>query len=125
MQKSPKKAKIQPNFRRVFSIIYIRNNIRFQPGTATYIYTIFIRMVATATINFSLAWVQLLSEGGSYWRVVFINFGLILDGVIHKNCSTEDWFTKTALRVTEIRSSKKLQLCSRTKPALFSAMNLP
>ena len=48
-----------------------------------------IRILAAATINFSLAWVQLLTEGGSYSRAAFINFGPILDGVIHKNCSTE------------------------------------
>ena len=42
--------------------------------------TVFIRIVATATINFSLAWVRLLIEGG------FINFGPILDAVIHKIC---------------------------------------
>ena len=66
---------------------------------------VYIRIVAAATINFSFAWVQLLIEGSSYSRVAFIiNFGPILDGVIHKNCSTEDWFTKTALPVIEIRS---------------------
>ena len=40
------------------------------------VHTIFIRIVvATATTNFSLAWVRLLIEGGSYSRVAFINFG--------------------------------------------------
>ena len=39
-----------------------------------------IRIVAAATINFSLAWVRLLIESGSYSRVAFINFRLILDG---------------------------------------------
>ena len=34
---------------------------------------------------------------GYYLRAVLINFRPILDGVIHKNLSTEDWFTKTAL----------------------------
>ena len=53
------------------------------------IYTVFIRIVAAATINFSLAWVRLLIEGGSYSRAAFINFGPILEGVIHKKCSTE------------------------------------
>ena len=52
-------------------------------------YTIFIRIVAVATINFSLAWVRLLIEGSSYSRAAFINFGPTLNGVIHKNCSTE------------------------------------
>ena len=49
-------------------------------------YTVFIGIVAMATINFSLALVQLLIEGGSYSRVAFINIGLIsiLDGVIQK-----------------------------------------
>ena len=77
------------------------------------IYTVFIRIVAAATINFSLAWVRLLIEGGSYSRAAFINFGPILDGIIHKNCNTEGWFSKTALRVIEILSSKKLPCCSK------------
>ena len=80
------------------------------------IHTVFIQIVAAATINFSLAWVRLLIKGGSYSRVAFINFGPILDGVIHENCSTEGWFSKTALRVIEIGSSKKLSRCSKTKP---------
>ena len=75
--------------------------------------TVFIRMVAAATINFSLAWVRLQTEGGSYSRVAFINFGPILDGVIHKNCS---WFSKIALWIIEIWSSKKLPCCSKTNP---------
>ena len=37
--------------------------------------TVFIRIVAAATINFSLAGVRLLIEGGSYSRVAFIYFG--------------------------------------------------
>ena len=87
-------------------------------------YTVFIRIVATATctITFSLAWVWLLIEGGSYSRAALINFGLILYGVIHKNRSTKDWFTKTSLQVIEIRSSKKLPRCGRIKPRLSSAM---
>ena len=51
-------------------------------------HTVFIQIAAVATINFSLAWVRLI-EGSSYSRVAFINFGPILDAVIHKNCSTE------------------------------------
>ena len=39
------------------------------------IYTVFIRIVAAATINFSLAGVRLLIEGGSYSRTDFIYFG--------------------------------------------------
>ena len=37
--------------------------------------TVFIRIVAVATINFSLAGVRLLIEGGSYSRAAFIYFG--------------------------------------------------
>ena len=80
----------------------------------------FIRIVPAATINFSLAWVWLLIEGSSYLRAAFVNFR-----PINKNHNTEDWFTKTALQVIEIRLSKKLPRYSRTKPALFSAMVLP
>ena len=87
--------------------------------------TVFIQIVAAATINFSLAWVRLLIEGSSYSRVAFINFGPILDGVFHKNCSTEGWFMKTVLRVIEIRLSKKLPRCSKTKPRPSSVMVLP
>ena len=42
-----------------------------------------------ATVNFNLAWVRLLIEGGSYFRVAFINFGPMLGGVVHKNHITE------------------------------------
>ena len=37
--------------------------------------TVFIRIVAAATINFSVAGVRLLIEGGSYSRTAFICFG--------------------------------------------------
>ena len=37
--------------------------------------TVFIRIVAAATINFSLTGVRLLIEGGSYSRTAFIYFG--------------------------------------------------
>ena len=47
--------------------------------------TIFIRIVAAATINFSLAGAQLLIEGGSYSRAAFINFGLIPHGAVDKD----------------------------------------
>ena len=89
------------------------------------LYTVFIRIVSAATINFSLAWVRLLIEGGSYSRAAFINFGPIPHSVIRKNCSTEDWFMKTSLRVINVRSSTKLLCCSRTKPRLSSAIVLP
>ena len=38
-------------------------------------YTVFIQILAAATINFSLAGVRLLIEGGAYSRAAFINFG--------------------------------------------------
>ena len=37
---------------------------------------------------------------------LFINFGPILDAVIHKICSIEGWFSKIALWVIEKRSSR-------------------
>ena len=48
-------------------------------------YTVFIRIVAAASINFSLARVRLLIKGGSYSRVTFINFGVIPPDTVHKN----------------------------------------
>ena len=87
--------------------------------------TVFIRIVAVATINFSLAWVRLLIEGGSYSRVAFIYFRPILDGIVHEDYSTEDWFAKTALEEIDIRPSKKLPRCNRTKPGLSSAIVCP
>ena len=59
------------------------------PKQKAYLDTVFIQIVTVATINFSLAWVRLLIEGGSYSRAAFINFGSILDVVIHKICSIE------------------------------------
>ena len=44
--------------------------------------TVFIRILAAATINFSLAGVRLLIEGGSYSKAAFINFGAISLAVI-------------------------------------------
>ena len=84
-------------------------------------YTVFNQIVAAATINFSLAWVWLLIEGGSYSRAAFIYLP-ILDGGVNEDCSTEDWFTKTALRDFDIRLSKKLPRC---KPRLSSAIVCP
>ena len=46
---------------------------------------VFIRIVAMATTNFSLAGVRLLIKVGSYSRVAFINFGAIPLGTVHKN----------------------------------------
>ena len=67
----------------------------------------------------------LLIEGDSYSRAAFIDFRPILDSVIHKNFSTEDWFTEPILQVIDIWSSKKLPRYSRTKPRLSSAMVWP
>ena len=66
--------------------------------------TVFIRIVAAATINFSLAWVRLLIKGGSYSRAVL----LILDQYLTVNpqkivrCSKDDCFMKTAIQIIEI-----------------------
>ena len=68
---------------------------------------------------------RLLIEGGSYSRAAFIYFRPILDRVVHEDCSTEDWFTKIALREVDIQPSKKLIRCSRTKLRLSSAMVCP
>ena len=57
-----------------------------------FIGTIFIRIVAAATNNFSLAGVQLLFEGG------YINFGVIPHGAIYKNSNAKGWFTRIALQ---------------------------
>ena len=51
-----------------------------------YYSAVFIRIVATATINFFLARVRLLIEGGSYSRSAFINLiRRIPRGAIHEN----------------------------------------
>ena len=50
------------------------------------LYTVFIGSLATATINFSLAWVWLMTNRG--W--LLFNFRMIFHGIIHKNLSTED-----------------------------------
>ena len=52
------------------SYITVRYRVCTLPIGTTF--TIFIRIVATATINFSLAGVRLLIEGGSYSRKAFI-----------------------------------------------------
>ena len=71
--------------------------------------TVFIRIVATAIINFSLAWVWLLIEGGSYSWAALIDFGLILDGVVYKNRNTDYWFTGTSLQDTMVIEATTLQ----------------
>ena len=56
---------------------------------------LFIRILAAATINFSLAGVWLLIEGGSYLREAIINFGAIDLGDI----DTIDSFFMTDFRI--------------------------
>ena len=46
-----------------------------QATTKSILNTIFIRIVAAATINFSLTRVRLLIEGSSHSRAAFIDFG--------------------------------------------------
>ena len=69
---------------------------------ATIIVTsIFTGIVAMATINFSLAQVRLLIEGGSYSRMSFINFRRYLAVPSTTTvASTQDWFLMTVLQVT-------------------------
>ena len=67
-----------------------------------WVFIVLINLIPYLFNNLSLAWIRLLIEGGSYLRVAFINFGLILDGVIHENYTTEDWLMKTAFWVIEI-----------------------
>ena len=57
-------------------IIFYYSQMLIHVHTYMY-YTVFIRIVAEATINFSLAQVQLLIKGGSYSRKAFIYFGEI------------------------------------------------
>ena len=73
----------------MFNVSYLQN------------YTVFIWIVAVATINFSLTWMWLLIEGGSYSRVAFINFRPILDSVIHKNLRIEDYASSNRYTITE------------------------
>ena len=84
----------------------------------TGVLTVFIRIVATATINFSLAGVRLLIEGGSYSRAAFINFGATPLGDI----DTVDSFFRTDIRIFELYDR---EISSKTKPRTFSAMFLP
>ena len=55
-----------------------------------------------ATINFSLAGMRLLIEGGSHSRTAFINFGVIPPGAIYKSGNTKDWFMRTALQLNKM-----------------------
>ena len=57
--------------------------------------TVFVLIIAAATINFSLAGVQLLIKGGSYSKADFIKFGVIpLDAI--------DSFIRTNFQIFEI-----------------------
>ena len=78
-------------------------------------YTVFARILAAATINFSLARVWLLIEGSSYSRAAFINFGAIPLGDIDMMES----FFRTEFRIVETYDR---EVSSRTKPGTFSAM---
>ena len=55
-----------------------------------------------ASINFSLAGVQLLIKGGSYSRAAFINFRAIPHSAIHKNCNVKGWFMGIVLQIIKI-----------------------
>ena len=64
--------------------------------------TVFIRIVAAVTFNFSLAGVRLLIEGGSYSRTALIILERYLPlPSVHKN---SNYFFRTALWITEIWS---------------------
>ena len=52
------------------------------------------QIVATATINFSLAGVQLQIKGDYYLRAACINFRLISHSAVHSDCTTKDWFVR-------------------------------
>ena len=59
----------------IFSTSCVKLKDQRMPGDEanSYLHTVFIRILAAATINFSLAGVRLLIEGGSYSRTIFIN----------------------------------------------------
>ena len=84
-------------------------------------YTVFIRIVAVATINFSLTGVWLLIEGGSYWRKALF----ILDRYLYADpvvSSYDRLVFRTTFRIFEILWSKN---SSRIKPGKSSVMLLP
>ena len=66
--------------------------------------TIFIQIVATAPINFSLVGVHLLIE---------CDFGVIPPGAIHNNSNAKDWVFRNALQIIE----KNDQLCCFIEPS--------
>ena len=76
--------------------------------------TVFIQILAAATINFSLAGVQLLIKGA------FINFGAIPLADI----DTVDLFFRTVFRRFKIILYDR-EISSGTKPRTFSATFLP
>ena len=82
----------------------------------TYINTVFIRILATATINFSLAGVQLLIKGGSYLRMVFINLERHLLVTLTQQ-------TQFSGLISNVRSINKQQ--NQAKDLKVSAMFLP
>ena len=79
---------------------------------------------SAATINFSLARVQLLIEGGSYSRTDLIILELYLP-LSSKKIAMWKTFFRTGLRITKIWSKIKQPCCLRTKPRTTSAMLLP
>ena len=85
--------------------------------------TIFIRIVAVATINFSLAGVRLLIEGSSYSRTSLIILERYLPLPSIKILRQHERLT--SLRITEIWSKNKQPCWLRTKPRTSSAMFLP
>ena len=89
---------------------------RFRGNIHIWYNTIFIRTVTAANINFSLAWVRLLMEGG---------FNLIMTNTWKCKCqkivAQKTGLQRLHFRVIEIRSSKKLPHCSRKRPKRVSA----
>ena len=62
------------------------------------VYTVFIQIVAAATINFSLAGVQPLIEGGSYSRTAFISEGYLCADPVVSSCDRlvfQDYFSNS------------------------------
>ena len=90
----------------------------------TFLITISIQIAAVATINFSLTGVQLLIEDGSYLKVVFINFGVISPGTVHKMVTRKTCLWGLHL-IIEIWFKKKQPCCRRIKQRASSAMLLP
>ena len=81
---------------------------------------IFIRIVATATIKFSLARLRLLIEGSSCLRAAFINFGAILPSANHKIVTQKTGLWGLHFKIWSIN---KQPCCRRTKKRTSSALN--